>query len=53
MNECEEFHCCICGKKVEGEDAAPSPDPFDEEINGDDTPVVECSDCRYQSAMDI
>jgi len=29
------------------------PDPFAEEINGDDTPVWMCEHHRHESAMDI
>jgi hypothetical protein len=43
--------CCRCGKV--GDDVTYGPDPFAEEIAGDDTPVWECEECRYQSAMDI
>ncbi len=49
--ENEEDKCCKCGKV--GEDLTYAPDPFAKEINGDDTPVWECEECRYQSAMDI
>jgi hypothetical protein len=29
------------------------PDPYNEDINGDSTPVWMCAACRYNSAMDI
>lgn len=45
--------CRSCGAELEGEDAVPSPDPYAEEICGDDTPVVECDSCRRESARDI
>lgn len=28
-------------------------DPYQSEINHDDTPVWECEECRYQSSMEI
>jgi hypothetical protein len=45
--------CCRCGKLVYGKEAIPSPDPYQAEINDDDTPVVECNDCRENSLDDI
>jgi hypothetical protein len=45
--------CKHCGSVVSGSRAVPSPDPYSSEIGGDDTPVVECDDCRIQSAQDI
>lgn len=30
-----------------------APDPFQSEINGDDTPIWECERCRYESSRDI
>ena len=42
--------CCInCGNP----EATCGPDPFMDEIHGDDTPVWLCERCRYESAMDI
>jgi hypothetical protein len=49
----KEKHKCqneFCDSKSE---VTFAPDPFDEEINGNDTPVWECQDCREQSADDI
>lgn len=47
-------HICICCRKKFTEDKISfSPDPFAEEINGDDKNVWECKSCRYESAMDI
>lgn len=43
--------CCSCGKV--GDDVTFEADPFAEEMNGNDTPVWECADCRRESAMDI
>lgn len=48
---CDEKKCCSCGKT--GDDVTYGPDPYAEEIAGDPTPVWECEECRYQSAMDI
>jgi len=44
--------CVECGELFDREDIKYAPDPFAEEINGDDTPVWECDECRYQSYMD-
>jgi len=41
--------CYQCGDT----EATFGPDPYAEEIGGDDAPVWECACCRYQSAMDI
>ena len=47
-------HCCVgCRKLFDEKDISFSPDPFAEEICGDTKKVWECSECRYQSAMDI
>ena len=35
--------CFICGK--EAEDPTPHPDPYDLEVEGDNTPVVLCNSC--------
>lgn len=40
--------CCSCGSKTELEFG---PDPYAEDIGGDDTPVWECSECRENSAL--
>lgn len=45
--------CCICGAVIHGREAVPEPDPAEWELGGDDTPVVECDGCRYESARDI
>ena len=42
--------CCDCGGT---ENLEYGPDPFAEEIGGNETPVWECSACRHESAMDI
>jgi hypothetical protein len=42
--------CITCGTT---ENLEYGPDPFAEEIHGDDTPVWECEACRYESARDI
>lgn len=51
---CDETpECCVdYGNACEGE-VTFGPDPFQEEIHGDDTPVWMCEEHRYQSAMDI
>jgi len=47
--------CCSCGKEfsVSSGDIEFGPDPFAEDVHNDPTPVWECEDCRYESAMDI
>lgn len=30
-----------------------APDPFSSEINGDETPVWMCEQCRYERAMEV
>jgi len=42
--------CYRCGTT---EDLEYGPDPFAAEMNEDYTPVWECGDCRYESAMDV
>lgn len=43
--------CVGCGKK--GKDVTLGAEPFNQDMNGDDTPVWMCEDCRTQSAWDI
>jgi len=45
--------CVGCSQLFDREDIEFSPDPYAEEINGDNTPVWECEDCRHESCMDI
>jgi hypothetical protein len=49
MNQPDE--CPVCGR----DDVALyfGPDPFAEEIRGDDTPGWQCGDCYQESALDI
>lgn len=42
--------CCSCGGTT---DLKYGPDPYAEEIGGNDTPVWECVSCRHERAMDI
>lgn len=35
------------------EDVTFGPDPYDEDVNGNGTPVWECGRCRRESADDI
>jgi len=42
--------CCVCGTT---ENLEYGPDPYAEDVNGDDTAVWECFSCRQQSADDI
>jgi len=47
-------HRCVnCGKLFDEKDIVFAPDPFEEEINENDTPVWECEKCREESAGDI
>jgi hypothetical protein len=45
--------CCICGVECKGQDAVPDVDPFESQVWGDETYVVECLDCRADQAMNI
>lgn len=45
--------CVGCEELFNRDDIEYGPDPYDEDVGGDDTPVWECDDCRTQSAMDI
>ena len=38
--------CRDCGKVLYAIDAVPVPDPYEQDINGDDTPFVLCDGCR-------
>jgi hypothetical protein len=42
-------YCQRCGCTLVGSAALPRADPYDSDINHDDTPVVQCVDCHYQS----
>lgn len=42
--------CISCGTT---ENLEYGPDPYEEEIHEDDTPVGECADCRRESSRDI
>jgi len=47
-------HRCIsCRKLFEEKDIEYSPDPYAEEIDGNDDDVWECFDCRRESVRDI
>ena len=46
--------CCVCGATTIPESPVTyAPNPYDEEIHGDDTPVWMCDICRDESALDI
>jgi hypothetical protein len=47
--ECSE-PCCHCGTT---KNVSFGPDPYNSDVNNDDTPVWECENCRYESAQDI
>ena len=44
--------CCGC-KNSEKNPVIKAPDPYQSEINDDETEVWECASCREESAMDI
>lgn len=46
--------CCSCD--CEDSPDCPvtfGPDPYAQDVSCDDTPVWECENCRFESAMDI
>ena len=45
--KCSSYNCTETGDLIWG------PDPYNSEINGDDTPVWLCSDCYATSCDDI
>jgi hypothetical protein len=45
--------CASCRHYFPEEEMVYGPDPFAEEIGGDDTPMWLCDDCVYASAMEI
>jgi len=48
------MECDVCGcSDSEGNPVTLDPDPFAEEIKGDNTKVWECERCRRSSAQDI
>jgi len=42
--------CATCGER---KSCTYTSDPFDDEINGDDTPAWYCDECLHDSAMEI
>jgi hypothetical protein len=44
---------CYCGVILRGEAALPQADPFASDVHHDNTPVVQCDDCRAESAAGI
>jgi len=46
----KERECEVCGTT---EDVSFAPNPYQSDINGDDTEVWMCGNCRHESAMDI
>lgn len=52
--EKEKKHICVgCHKKFPESQIEFAPDPYDEEINGNEKPVWECESCRAESASEI
>lgn len=48
-----EVRATVCHDCGETKECTWQPDPFAEEIRGDDTPHWQCADCAHESAMDI
>lgn len=46
-------NCETCNVEFDEKELIFGPDPFAEEIYGDDTEVWLCQDCHEQSALDI
>lgn len=46
--------CIICERSsTKGNPVIKAPDPYNSEINDDETEVWECLECREESALDI
>jgi hypothetical protein len=46
--------CCRdCGKVLRGTDALPAADPYDSEIKGISTKIVQCKTCREASNQEV
>lgn len=50
LNNSEVFKCCSCGTNKNLEY---SPEPYNQDIHGDNTNVLMCDKCRNESARDI
>ncbi len=44
---------CFCGKTIRGQEAIPHPDPYESEINDDDTFIVQCETCEEAMSEEI
>ena len=53
MKKKRKIRCSSCNNLFEQKDMIYGPDPFREEICGDDDPVWLCDDCHYDSCMEI
>lgn len=51
--DAEEGKCCRCGDEIPIELQKLEPDPYSDEIEGDDSLHLECRQCSYESARDI
>ena len=51
MHKCED--CDHWATDVDENPVTFGPDPFNDEINDDQTPFWMCENCRYESGMDI
>ncbi len=40
---------CFCGRIIRGNEAIPHADPFESEIHQNNTPIVQCKTCDYES----
>ena len=45
--------CSYCDKSIRGKEAIPHSDPYDSEIDGDYTLVVQCKTCEKFSGEEI
>ena len=52
-SQSKKHKCAACGRMFGEGEISFAPDPYNQEINDDDTNVWECSDCREESRGDI
>ena len=45
--------CQTCGRTLRGAAAVPGSDGYNSDLNGDSTPVVQCTDCDSERAQDL
>ena len=49
----KQIQCETCLRWFDEDEIYYEADPFNEEINGDSTPIWQCADCIQESADDI